>query len=154
MRLGTNKKHRKQIFYNKLLNSLFVETKAGSGIYVDENKEQVNETTILANKGSIYIDLSLFPAHTTKNYGSPIKWEDFQKGGTNKLAWLFNHNGKEIKPKLIYLEAANGLKQMWYKEILINGVLSKVTKTGKFNEDFFLFRVKEKYKIETKISLI
>lgn len=162
-------KPRKKLFYNKLEDILYVETQPGSKTYKERREKYSNfvkpkelsiidEATILANLGRVYLDLSLFPAHIYKSYGHANAL------GENKLVWFFKQHYVEdntiIKPKLIYITdiVADfiGMYTITYRTIDLNGVMS-----NKFNYmsihaiylDNTFKEVNENYQITTKITL-
>ncbi len=158
-------KERKRLYYNKLTNKLYIETKAKSCYFKDEDNVLITLNIIKKNLDSIYIDLSLFPAHIFKNYGELCN--PFQ----NELVWVHNKN-KNKKPFLAYAEDTievpnyyttaedgGGIKNTTFclllNKILSNGKLSKKHILIDISDQNICYtKPKENYKIVTTIKLI
>lgn len=139
-------KPRRKIFFNKRTNTTFYQIKwKGKFIdeYMDETTLQVKGELIRKNIGQIYIDLSLFPAHTFKNFG-----EQKTPPQDRVVMWHKHKNGKMY---LVYITNRMTISAS-FRKVNPDGTLAKKVETSFEIGDFYM--PNENYKIDVKIRLL
>lgn len=141
-------KPRKKIFYNRLLDCLFIETKPNSGIFrsnINHQNEEYNRDFTLdemVSRRNIFMDISLFPAHIYKSYGTtylPFRGD---------IVWAFM-TGK--RPFLAYVHDVMSDGYI-IRKILTDGIVSR---KSIYTDSSTYFKLsKENYKLVQQVKLI
>lgn len=151
MRRASNK-IRKKFYYNRATKTLFKESKPGSGIFNDDKSNSITGCIIRKHIGSLYIDLSLFPAHLYKSYGK--EWIPTD----GSISWIHVCKGNSWRRYLCYVDIfCDDGDRVRYRIINNDGIISVKAKWAEIGngEGYARFtKPLENYKLTTSVKLL